>query len=99
MIIVKNNTTDHTVTFDTDNNADCYAMGVFLRNAVLDFVLTSQKNSLTLDDGMNITITDESPEIAKWIYAGMLYQKCLDDEEWGDIVTIYEVEEIEDEEF
>lgn len=88
MEIITNKTTNEAKIFNVTR--DSVEMLNFLRKAVIDFVFTSDSNVLMLDDGTYFEVDESSSEGMRWLFCAMLYNRCINTGEWGDIVDWYE---------
>ena len=93
MIIITNLTTNSTEIFNLEDEYSANKMLIFLRKATIDFCFSFGAHYITLDNGQELCIDEDTPELNKWIFAGLLYSLCVNNGEWGDIVTIYDTED------
>lgn len=95
MVLVENLTTGKIAKFDLET--DGTEFNNFLRKAVLDFVADCGDCTVTIGKDQYLTYdADCSEEPIFWLVAAILYMKCCEDGEWGDIATIRTLDDEED---
>ena len=95
-IMVKNKTTGECKVFNLDR--DSFEFNNFCRKAVLDFMFCDARDcTVSVGKDKYLTVDEESPEPMRWFAACVLYMKCVEDGEWGDILDIYQINEEGDE--
>lgn len=91
-VIVTNETTGEGRVFDLE--MDGTEFNNFLRKAVLDFIADIGNCTVTIGKDKYLTYdADYSEEPIFWLVAGILYMKCCESGEWGDIATIRTLDE------
>ena len=92
MVLVENLTTGKIAKFDLET--DCAEFNNFLRKAVLDFVANGDTCYVTIGKNKYLTYdADSSEESMFWLVTAILYMKCCESGEWGDIATITTLDE------
>lgn len=96
-IMVRNKTTGECQVFNLDR--DGFEFSNFCRKAVLDFMFCDDRDcTVSVGKDKYLTVDESSPEPMRWFAACILYMKCVEDSNWGDILDIYQINEEGDEE-
>lgn len=90
MRLLITNFDDETRVFDTDNEGN--EMTNFLRTTVLNWVMTSEELVVKVPNG-NFVVDEDSPEPMIWLAAAIIYMKCVESGDWGDILTVEKIGE------
>lgn len=84
--------------FDLSNDNECALFNTYCRAAVFNFLTAADhsKSYIGLPQGKKLIITDESSEPEIWLGAAILYMKCKESGDWGDILEIIPIDKDED---
>lgn len=86
--------------FDLSNDNECALFNTYCRAAVFNFLTADDEVSesyISLPQGKELVITEESSEPEIWLGAAILYMKCKESGDWGDILEIIPIDKDEDE--
>lgn len=76
--------------FDLSDDNDCALFNTYCRAAVFNYLTAAGHNAsyISLPQGKKLVITDDSSEPEVWLGAALLYMKCKESGDWGDILEI-----------
>jgi hypothetical protein len=92
MVFVENLTTGKIAKFNIETEGAEF--NAFLRKAVIDFIVVTGKCTVSIGGNKFLTYNaDYSEEPIFWLVASILYMKCCELGNWGNIATITTLDE------
>ena len=79
--------------FDLSDDDECALFNTYCRAAVFNFITLCGESHISLPQGKELVITDESSESEIWLGAAILYMQCKESGDWGDILEIIPIDD------